>query len=171
MRWNGNRMFESNQSNQSNQDKTTWLLDAIKPGSRVGTKDVLEQINTIDASELEKTCQLQMASSCMLDERVKKSIGIQCLIYLFDPGNGWSRDYTKRGNMLIMAAKLVEKGVSLEGISYYGKTIKKDVQDLIDNKYDNDPPATLNQEVVDIFTQYGYDFNYPAEFCMPTLGR
>lgn len=64
--------------------------------------------------------------------------------------------------MLIMTAKLVEKGVRLEGISYYGETLKQAIQTLISRR-DDDPPAIINNEIKEIFTQDGYDFSYPRE--------
>ncbi len=92
------------------------------------------------------------------------------MVYLFDPGNGWIRDCFKRGDMLLMTAKLVEKGVSLDGLFYYrgnplihDQAIKQTVQSLINRRHGH-PPAILNDEIIKVFTEAGYDFTYPPEF-------
>lgn len=98
---------------------------------------------------------------CKLAEKVSHTIGTQCLIYLFDPGQGWIRDSNKRADMLIMTAKLVEKGVSLKGLSYYGETIEQTVQDLADDKPKMQPPAICNDYVKRTMYDAGYTYVAP----------
>lgn len=133
------------------------------------TNEALQLIDSIDAKQLEKPWQMEMQVAyencklnCKLEENVRKTIGTQCIVYLFDPGNGWSRDSRKRGDMLIIVSKLVEKGVRLEGISHYGKKMLDDIQWLIDNPRNYGQPAKLNDEVIRIFSDAGYKFSYPV---------
>jgi hypothetical protein len=146
----------------SESDPAELLVTAIKPSSRVRSSDALQLIEKVTADHLAKEREIDAKMAfvtCALDAEVKRTLGTQCLIYLFDPGNGWCRDYTKRVDMLIMASKLVEKGVRLEGISYYGETIQKNIQRLI-NSRDDDPPATIDLETQERFAKSGYKFDY-----------
>lgn len=156
------------------------LVNAINPYSRrASSREALALIDQIEAGQLSTPCDLvtQMAfTECELEESVERTLGTQCLIYLFDPGNGWLRDSNKRGDMLLMTAKLVEKGVSLVGLYYYrgnpvvpDQSIKQTVQSLI-NRRNDDPPATLNAEIIRIFTEAGYEFSYPSEDNAPSHG-
>ncbi len=134
----------------------------------------LALIDTIEPEQLNTSCDLvtEMAYvKCELEKSVPHTLGTQCLVYLYDPGNGWIWDYTKRGDMLLMTAKLIEKGAILEGLYYYrdhpvilDQSFKQIVQSLINRRLD-DPPAELNGEVIEIFTKAGYDFSYPSETC------
>ena len=144
-------------------DKARLLVQTLKPSCLLPSKVALKLIDGIGAEQLAKdyALQTQMAYiNCILGDEVPKTLGTQCLVYLFDPGNGWIRDSTKRGDMLIMAAKLVAKGVKLEGLSYYGISIQQTIQGLINDRNDH-PAATLNDELVQQFKAAGYEFTYP----------
>jgi len=80
---------------------------------------------------------------------------------MFDPGNGWTRSWDKRVDMLSMTAMLLDKGVRLEGLKYYGKTFQSEIQGLINSIHD-DPPAAITPEVKETFSRHGYEFDYSA---------
>ncbi len=164
------------------------LVNAINPYSKnpngrranISSRDALNLIEKITKEELNEPCIINTKMNythCELEDNVKLTLGTQCLIYLFDPGNGWIRDCFKRGDMLLMTARLVERGVSLDGLyCYRGNSVIKDqsfkqiIQSLINKGFNlNDPPAMLNDEIIEIFTQAGYEFSYPPEYNIPSF--
>ena len=129
------------------------------------SKEAFDLIDHMSAKELTKPYQLKIPNSCILEQSVNKTVGIQCLIELFDPLDGWGRNYKKRPDILKMTAKLIQKEVCIEGIYFYDRTIKEYIQILI-NKGPHgadDPPADLSQEVVKTFIEHGYQFSYTDE--------
>ena len=169
--WFSSRAIEK--SPQNEMYKVQPLIEAIRPGSRKSTETALKLIDELSNEQLNIPHELDVqlaCTTCSLDDDVKHTVVTQCLMYLFDPGRGWDSDSSKRGDMLLMAAKLVEKGGRLEGLFYYrgnpnvhDQEIKQMIQTLI-NKKNHAPPAMLNDEIVRIFTEAGYHFTYPSEF-------
>jgi hypothetical protein len=157
----------------SETDPEIALLNALKTTSPVSSGEALELIKRVGSGKLTQAWVVNKKMTfveCELLEGAQHTLGTQCLIHLFDPGSGWIRDSRKRGDMLLMTAALVAKGVRLEGIFYYrgnpvitDQSVQQTVQTLISRRID-DPPATLNEEIKQIFTDAGYDFSYPAEF-------
>lgn len=149
------------------------LLNALKPTSKISSSEALELIKRVGLDKLAQPWNVNTKMTfieCELLECAQRTLGTQCLIHLFDPGSGWIRDSRKRGDMLLMTAHLVAKGASLGGICYYrgnphvsDQSVQQTVQTLISRRID-DPPAILNDDIIRIFTEAGYDFSYPAEF-------
>jgi hypothetical protein len=156
---------------EENPDPAIEFLKALKHTSHVSSRDTLALLEVIEPNDLARPWNVDTKMTfveCELDG-AQRTLGTQCLIHLFDPGSGWIRDCRKRGDMLLMTAALVEKGVGLEGIFYYrgnpivsADSVKKTVQHLITERND-DPSAILNDEIIKTFTDAGYDFSYPDE--------
>jgi hypothetical protein len=129
------------------------------------SQEALDLIDRISAEQLAAEYKLKIRRNCTLEGFVKHTLGTEFLIDLFDPSNGWMRDYTKRPDILKMTEKLIKKGVCIDGISFLEITIEKYIQSLImKGMYgDDSTPAVLSEEIVKTFIENGYQFSYPEE--------
>jgi len=129
------------------------------------SKESLDLIDRMSSEELSSPYKLKIPKNCTLGASVNQTIGTQCLIQLFDPLNGWMRDYRKRPDILKITAKLMQKGLCIDGIAFLEMNIEKYIQRLImKGTYgDDDPPADLSKEIVKTFIENGYQFSYPDE--------
>lgn len=162
------------------------FLEALKMSNNVPTEHAFSLIRLLTPAQFAQPWDVDTRMAfveCELDG-ASRTLGTQCLISLFDPGNGWIRCCNKRKYMLAMTAELVVKGVDLKGIYYYrnhpnvrDQSVELTVQRLIQiegRRYD-DPPAILNDTIIRIFSEAGYNFTYPnsSEFnnprCSPSL--
>lgn len=134
---------------------------------RTRSTDALKLLETASSEDLASAWRLETKCSyttCSLEEGIPHTVGTQCLINLYDPGNGWTRDATKRVDLLEMTAKLCDKGVSLEGLTYYKgsfceKSVISTIQGLLDDPH-RWRPLNLSPEILEMFEKNGYKFDY-----------
>lgn len=132
------------------EDKVASLREELNPKNEFSSEKVFALIESIDEAQIKESCELeQMAFE--LEEYVPNNIGTQCLIYLFSPRKNCIQDEIK----IAITAKLVEKGIDLEGISYDGKTIQEYIQSSIHHVQIPLAPIT------EIFITRHYRFEYP----------
>ncbi len=162
------------------------FLDALKMRNNIPTEHAFNLIRLLTPAQFAQPWDVDTKMAfveCELDG-APRTLGTQCLIFLFDPGIGWIRCSNKRKYMLSMTAELVAKGVELKGIYYYRnhsrireQSVELTVQRLMqtEGRRNDDPPAILNDTIIRIFSEAGYNFTHPdsSEFnnprCSPTL--